>query len=356
MGRHHQKKVALFVNHNEYSLTHISYKECQAMKEWSVADIPLLSGKLAVVTGATGGLGYETALALARAGAEVLVTGRNAERGQAAVDRIKRAVPGVKVRFEMLDLASLASVRAFATRMIANVRPLDLLINNAGVMDLPTRRLTEDGFELQFGTNHLSHFALTGLLLPSLRAAEAPRVVNVSSLAHRGGEMDFANLQAEHKYRSWAAYQQSKLANLLFTFELQQRSDAYGWGLMSNAAHPGYARTDLIPNGPGTGGVKGMAMKALGSFMSQSAAAGALPTLFAATSPDAKPTGYYGPNGFYELKGAVAPAQVFPQAKDGAVARTLWDVSEQLTQVKWPQAAADSDVVSRPAQMEMRNR
>jgi NAD(P)-dependent dehydrogenase (short-subunit alcohol dehydrogenase family) len=223
-------------------------------------------------------------------------------------------------------------------------------------MDLPTRRPTEDGFELQFGTNHLSHFALTGLLLPSLRAAEAPRVVNVSSLAHRGGEMDFANLQAEHRYRSWPAYQQSKLANLLFTFELQRRSDAYGWGLMSNAAHPGYARTDLIPNGPGTGGVKGMAMKALGSFMSQSAAAGALPTLFAAASADAKPTGYYGPNGFYELKGAVAPAQVFPQAKDEAVARKLWDVSEQLTQVKWPQAAADRDVVSRPAEMEMRSR
>jgi NAD(P)-dependent dehydrogenase (short-subunit alcohol dehydrogenase family) len=326
------------------------------MKEWSVADIPLLSGKLAVVTGATGGLGYETALALARAGAEVLVTGRNAEKGQAAVERIKRAVPAAKVRFEMLDLASLASIRAFATSMIANACPLDLLINNAGVMDLPTRRLTEDGFELQFGTNHLSHFALTGLLLPSLRAAEAPRVVNVSSLAHRGGEMDFANLQAEHRYRSWPAYQQSKLANLLFTFELQRRSDAYGWGLMSNAAHPGYARTDLIPNGPGTGGVKGMAMKALGSFMSQSAAAGALPTLFAAASADAKPTGYYGPNGFYELKGAVAPAQVFPQAKDEAVARKLWDVSEQLTQVKWPQAAADRDVVSRPAEMEMRSR
>ena len=306
------------------------------MNPWSIADIPPQNGKLAVVTGATGGLGYETALALARAGAEVLVTGRNAEKGRTAIEGIKRAVPSAKVRFAMLDLASLASIRAFAASMLANGRPLDLLINNAGVMDLPTRRLTEDGFELQFGTNHLSHFALTGLLLPLLRKAQTPRVVNVSSLAHRGGKIDFNNLQAERKYNSWAAYQQSKLANLLFTFELQRRSDAYGWGLMSNAAHPGYARTDLIPNGPGTGGLKGIGMKVLGSFLSHSAAAGALPTLFAATSPDAAPNGYYGPNGFYELKGPVAPAKVMPQANDEAVARKLWEVSEQLTGVKWP--------------------
>ena len=149
---------------------------------------------------------------MASAGAEVLVAGRNAEKGRVAMERIKRAVPSAKVRFEMLDLASLASVRAFAARMIARGQPLDLLINNAGVMDLPARRLTEDGFEMQFGTNHLSHFALTGLLLPLLGKAEAPRVVNVSSLAHRGGKIDFGNLQAERKYNSWAAYQQSKLA------------------------------------------------------------------------------------------------------------------------------------------------
>jgi NAD(P)-dependent dehydrogenase (short-subunit alcohol dehydrogenase family) len=285
------------------------------MNPWSVADIPSQNGKLAVVTGATGGLGYETALALARAGAEVLVTGRNTEKGRIAIEQIKRTVPSAKVRFAILDLASLASIRAFAASMLANGRPLDLLINNAGVMDLPTRRLTEDGFELQFGTNHLSHFALTALLLPLLRKAQATRVVNVSSLAHRGGKIHFANLQAERKYNSWAAYQQSKLANLLFTFELQRRSDAYGWGLMSNAAHPGYARTELIPNGPGTGGLKGIGMKVIGSFMSHSAAAGALPTLFAATAPEAAPNGYYGPNGFYELKGPVAPAKVFPQAK-----------------------------------------
>jgi NAD(P)-dependent dehydrogenase (short-subunit alcohol dehydrogenase family) len=322
------------------------------MNSWSVADIPPQSGKLAVLTGATGGLGYETALALARAGAEVLVTGRNTEKGRAAIEGIKRAVPSAKVRFAMLDLASLASIRAFAASMLANGRPLDLLINNAGVMDLPTRRLTEDGFELQFGTNHLSHFALTALLLPLLRKAQAPRVVNVSSLAHRGGKIDFSNLQAERKYNSWAAYQQSKLANLLFTFELQRRSDAYGWGLMSNAAHPGYARTELIPNGPGTGGLKGIGMKVLGSFMSHSAAAGALPTLFAATSPEAAPNGYYGPNGFYELKGPVAPAKVFPQAKDEAVARKLWEISEQLTGVKWPAKDQTPETVTFPVKRE----
>jgi NAD(P)-dependent dehydrogenase (short-subunit alcohol dehydrogenase family) len=236
--------------------------------------------------------------------------------------------------------------------MLENGRPVDLLINNAGVMDLPTRRLTEDGFELQFGTNHLSHFALTALLLPLLRKAPTPRVVNVSSLAHRGGKIDFANLQAERKYNSWAAYQQSKLANLLFTFELQRRSDAYGWGLMSNAAHPGYARTELIPNGPGTGGLKGIGMKVIGSFMSHSAAAGALPTLFAATAPEAAPNGYYGPNGFYELKGPVAPAKVFPQAKDEAVARKLWEVSEQLTAVTWPAREQTSETVTFPLKRE----
>jgi NAD(P)-dependent dehydrogenase (short-subunit alcohol dehydrogenase family) len=322
------------------------------MNAWSVANIPSQQGKLAVVTGATGGLGYETALALAGAGAEVLVTGRNTEKGRVAIDRINRAVPSAKVRFEMLDLASLRSVRAFAAKMVANGQPVDLLINNAGVMDLPGRRLTEDGFEMQFGTNHLSHFALTGLLLPVLHSAEAPRVVNVSSLAHRGGKIDFDNLQAERKYRSWPAYQQSKLANLLFTFELQRRSESNGWGLMSNAAHPGYARTDLIPNGPGTGGLKGAGAKLVGSFMSHSAAAGALPTLFAATSSAAMPMGYYGPNGFYELKGPVAPAKVLPQAKDETVARKLWEVSERLTGVRWPVGSQNSGLAPVAAKRE----
>ena len=305
------------------------------MKQWSIQDIPAQRGKLAIVTGATGGLGFETVLGLAAAGAEVLVTGRNAEKGRVALERIERTVPGAKLRFAMLDLASLASVREFATTMVAKSQPVDLLVNNAGVMDLPARRSTQDGFEMQFGTNHLGHFALTGLLLPLLTAANAPRVVNVSSVAHRGGKIDFGNLQGERQYRSFRAYQQSKLANLLFTFELQRRSDANGWGLMSNAAHPGFARTDLIANGPGVAGIKGFLSRMIGPRLSQPAAAGALPILFAATSPDATPQGYYGPNGFYELKGAVAPAKVMPQAKDESVAGKLWQVSQQLTGVVW---------------------
>ena len=305
------------------------------MPNWTVNDIPPQTGKLAIVTGATGGLGFETALGLAQAGAEVVLAGRNPEKGRIAVESIMRSLPSAKAAFEMLDLASLMSVRAFAEQMIARGKPLDLLINNAGVMDLPTRGLTEDGFEIQFGTNHLSHFALTGWLLPLLRSARSARVVNVSSLAHRGGEIDFDNLQAERSYRSWSAYQQSKLANLLFTFERQRRSDTHGWGLMSNAAHPGYARTDLIANGPGTKGVRGMLSKILRP-LSHSAADGALPTLFAATSVEAERMGYYGPKGFYELKGPVAPAYVAPQARDETSARKLWEVSEKLTGVECP--------------------
>lgn len=305
------------------------------MPNWTTNHIPPQTAKLAIVTGATGGLGFETALALALAGAEVVLTGRNREKGHAAVQKILRTLPAAKVRFELLDLASLASVRAFAEEMVMKGTPLDLLVNNAGVMDLPVKRLTEDKFELQFGTNHLGHFALTGLLLPLLKRAGAARVVNVSSLAHRGGKIDFDNLQAERKYRPWPAYQQSKLANLLFTFQLQSRSDAQGWGLMSNAAHPGFARTDLIANGPGTGGVRGVLGKILRP-LSHSAADGALPTLFGATAPEAEPMGYYGPKGFYELSGPVGPAYVAPQAKDVAVARKLWDVSEKLTGVRWP--------------------
>jgi NAD(P)-dependent dehydrogenase (short-subunit alcohol dehydrogenase family) len=317
------------------------FEMAEAVKRmWTLVDIPDQSGRLAVVTGATGGLGIETAQGLAEAGADVVLTGRNREKGRTAIDRIKRAVPGATVRFEMLDLASLKSVRGFAEKMLAQGKPLHLLINNAGVMAYKERRLTEDGFEAQFGTNHLGHFALTGLLLPLLKKAPGSkalgaRVVNVSSLAHRGGKIDFDNLQAERRYKAWPAYQQSKLANLLFTFELQRRSDAQSWGLMVNAAHPGYARTDLIPNGPGSGGLQGLLGKVMAPVLSHSALDGALPTLFAATSAEAKALGYYGPDGFYELKGPVAPAFVAAKAKDEVVARRLWEVSERLTGVAW---------------------
>jgi NAD(P)-dependent dehydrogenase (short-subunit alcohol dehydrogenase family) len=310
------------------------------MTDWSTAAIPPLNGKTAVITGATGGLGYETALALAGAGAEVVVTGRNEAKGRHALEMIRGEFPKARIAYENLDLAKLASVADFVTRFAAAHASLDLLVNNAGVMALPERQVTADGFEMQFGTNYLGHYALTARLLKLLRRGDKPRVVNLSSLAHRPGAIDFGNLQGARSYNPWKAYCQSKLAMLMFALELQRRSDLAGWGLMSNAAHPGYARTDLIPNGPGAGGLLWQVSKALQPLISQSAAEGALPTLFAATSPEAKPGGYYGPNWFYELKGPPEPAKIVPQAKDAVAAARLWDVSAALTGVSFDQAAA----------------
>jgi NAD(P)-dependent dehydrogenase (short-subunit alcohol dehydrogenase family) len=310
------------------------------MTDWTTADIPPLNGKTAVITGATGGLGYETALALAGRGATVVLTGRNDLKGRNALDEIRARFPSAKVVYETLDLASLASVADFAGRFATSHDALDLLINNAGVMALPKRQTTADGFEMQFGTNYLGHYALTARLLPWLRRGNQPRVVNLSSLAHRSGRIDFDDLQGARAYVPWRAYCQSKLAMLMFALELQRRSDAAGWGVMSEAAHPGYARTDLIPNGPGGNSLSWRLGRLLQPFISHSAAEGALPTLFAATSPQAKAGGYYGPNGFYELKGAPVPAKIMPQAQDTAVAARLWDVSATLTGVSFDQFAA----------------
>jgi NAD(P)-dependent dehydrogenase (short-subunit alcohol dehydrogenase family) len=294
----------------------------------SRGDIPSQLGKTAIVTGATGGLGYETALALARAGADVILTGRDERKGQSAIEKIGGEVLGAKIAFESLDLANLAAVAAFAERMQA--RPsLDLLINNAGVMALPRRQVTADGFEMQLGTNHLGHFALTARLLPLLRLASAPRVVSVSSLAHRTGSIDFGDLQGERHYSPWKAYGQSKLACLMFALELQRRSDAAGWKVISIAAHPGFARTNLFSSGPG--GLLSMATDVAAPFFGHSAADGARPILFAATSPEAKPGSYYGPGGFSELRGSPARALIMPQARDMAAAARLWEVSAKLT-------------------------
>jgi NAD(P)-dependent dehydrogenase (short-subunit alcohol dehydrogenase family) len=309
---------------------------------WTVADIPPQAGRRAIITG-TGGLGYETALALAQAGAEVILAGRNAVKGAAAIRQIGAAAPGARITFEPLDLASLQSVADFAARIADAQAALDLLVNNAGVMTPPSRKVTADGFELQFGTNYLGHFALTARLLPLLRRGRQPRVVNVSSGAHRlFAAIHLEDLQWQRLYRPWRAYAQSKLALLMFALELQRRSDANGWGLMSNAAHPGYARTDLIANGPLSEGRVGIGERTsifLQPWISQSAAAGALPTLFAAASPAAERGGYYGPVGFHELKGPPGPAVIGKQAKDTAVARRLWQVSEELAGLSWP----DSD-------------
>jgi NAD(P)-dependent dehydrogenase (short-subunit alcohol dehydrogenase family) len=309
------------------------------MTDWSTADIPPLNGRTAVITGATGGLGYETALALAGAGAKVVLTGRNDAKGRDALQNIRSQFPNAAIAYETLDLANLASVAEFASRYAAAHTSLDLLVNNAGVMALPQRQVTSDGFEMQLGTNYLGHYALTAHLLPLLRQGHQPRVVNLSSLAHRTGAINFGDLQSAKSYSSWKAYCQSKLAMLMFALELQRRSDAAGWGLLSNAAHPGYARTDLIANGPGDS-LLWQLSKSLQPLISQSAAEGALPTLFAATSPEAKAAGYYGPNWFYESKGPPVPAKIMPQAKDAAAAARLWDVSAALTGVSFAPVSA----------------
>jgi NAD(P)-dependent dehydrogenase (short-subunit alcohol dehydrogenase family) len=307
------------------------------MSTWTTADIPSQAGKRALVTGATGGLGYETSLELARAGAEVILTGRSDAKGRTALERIRREVPAAQIRFEPIDLASLASISRATKRLLEEDLAIDVLVNNAGVMMLPKHEKTADGFERQFGTNYLGHFALTAQLLALLQKSAAPRVVNLSSIAHRRGKIAFDNLQGERAYKAWPAYEQSKLAMLVFALELQRRSDANGWRLMSNAAHPGFARTDLIANGPGDTGVLALVSRAMKPFLSHSAAAGALPTLLAATSPDARPAAYYGPKGFQEMMGAPAEARIYPQARDTAVAAKLWDASVKLTGVSWPE-------------------
>jgi NAD(P)-dependent dehydrogenase (short-subunit alcohol dehydrogenase family) len=291
--------------------------------------IPSQIGKTAVVTGGTSGLGYETARALAEAGAEVILTGRDDRKGLQAVESISREVTGARVHYEQLDLASLASVADFAKRMGSARQSLNLLINNAGVMALPRRQVTADGFEMQFGTNHLGHFALTARLMPLLRQASGSRVVSVSSLAHRTGFIDFSDLQGERLYSSWKAYGQSKLACLMFALELQRRSDGAGWGLVSSAAHPGFARTNLFASGPG--GLLSLASDFAAPFFGQSAADGARPILFAATSVEARPGAYYGPGGMGELRGAPATALIMPQARDATAASKLWDISEKLS-------------------------
>lgn len=303
------------------------------MAAWNVSNIPSQQGRSAVITG-TGGLGYQDALALARAGAEVIVAGRNQDKGAEAIAKIKAEIPGAKVSFEIVDLASLASIADFGARLSSQRESLDLLINNAAVMTPPKRQETSDGFELQFGTNYLGHFALTAHLLPLLRKGSNPRVISLSSVAARQGAINFEDLQAERGYKSMAAYSQSKLACLMFAFELQRRSDAEGWGLSSIAAHPGISRTDLLHNAPGRRSVVGIARSLLW-FLFQPPAQGALPTLFAATAPNAEPGAYYGPDKVGETRGAPAMAKTPPQAMDAVAAARLWDISARLAGISF---------------------
>lgn len=297
---------------------------------WTASDIPLQHNRATIITG-TGGLGYETGLALARAGGDIIMAGRNPAKGAEAVSKITAAVPTANIRFELLDLASLATIKEFVARMRSERHSLDLLINNAGVMAPPRRRTTSDGFELQFGTNYLGHFALTAWLLPLLRQGEKPRVVNLSSISDRRGAINFDDLQAERQYKPMPVYGQSKLAILMFSLELQRRSDENGWGLMSIAAHPGVSRTDLLANGPGANSMMSRIIRRLSPLLSQPAAQGALPTLFAATSPDAVGGTYYGPDGLGGLRGRPAPAKIVAAAKDTNAATRLWEISERLT-------------------------
>ncbi|MBN9687394.1 SDR family oxidoreductase [Corallococcus sp. NCSPR001] len=300
---------------------------------WKTTDIPSQHGRLAVITG-TGGLGLEDALALARAGGEVIIAGRNPRKGADAVTKVLTEVPTASVRFEQVDLASLASVADFAARLRSQTDKLDLLINNAAVMTPPGREQTADGFELQLGTNYLGHFALTAHLLPLLRKGVDARVVTLSSVAARAATMDFDDLQSQRGYAPMKAYGQSKLACLLFAFELQRRAEANQWGITSVAAHPGISRTDLLHNAPGRWSAVGIARSLLW-FVFQPASQGALPTLYAATSPDAKGGGYYGPDKLSEMRGSPAPSKVPPRAQDEATAQRLWRESEQLTRVSF---------------------
>lgn len=306
---------------------------------WNAADIPDQSGSVAVITGANSGLGLATSRELARAGARVVMACRDRGRGEAALAEIRSAVPGATVELASLDLASLDSVRALAESLRSEQESIDLLVNNAGVM-APPRRLTADGFELQFGTNHLGHFALTGQLLPSLLRSEGSRVVTVSSGAHRTGRVKFDDLTGERRYFRWAAYGQSKLANLLFAYELQRRAEGADAPLASMAAHPGYSATNLQSSGPGVGG--GIAAAANKSVMAvtnmliaQSDDDGALPSLYAATFPGLPGGSFIGPDGLFEARGAPRIVDSSSASKDPASADRLWAVSEELTGVSF---------------------
>jgi NAD(P)-dependent dehydrogenase (short-subunit alcohol dehydrogenase family) len=323
---------------SKYALIYLKEKGKNRMAKWTIADVPSQRGKLAVVTGANSGIGWHTALELARAGAEVILTARTEAKGQDAVDRIRRQLPQARVRFELLDLSSLRSVEMFATKVSSEPK-LDLLVNNAGVMRLPQRRVTEDGFETQFGTNFFGPFALTVLLLPALQRAPSARVTTVSSGAANMGlkKINFNDLQWEKSYAPWKAYCQSKLADLMLMLELKRRCKAAGIKLISNAAHPGYARTNLQTSGPGR--PLNLMERILTPFMSHDAAHGALPTLRAATSPDASSGTYYAPDRMFQLKGYPVPIKLPKPALDETASRKLWEISEQLTGVSWPRDA-----------------
>lgn len=303
------------------------------MSGWTAADIPDQSGRTAVVTGANSGLGMVTARELARAGCKVVLAVRDTVKGDAALGEIRELVPGAAARVQELDLADLASVRSFAERLDGEEERLDLLINNAGIMAAP-RRLTRDGFESQLGINHLGHFALTGLLLGLLSDAPAPRVVTLSAGMHRFGTIKFEDLQREHGYNNWLAYSQSKLANLMFAIEFQRRATAAGSPILSMAAHPGYAATNLQFAAPAHAYERWL-LSIANDWFAQSAEMGALPELYAATMPGLPGGTFVGPDGLMENRGHPTVVSGAGRAYDPVAGRRLWEESELLTGVRY---------------------
>ena len=295
--------------------------------KWTAEQIPDQSGRTAVVTGANSGLGLSTARELARAGAHVVLACRNLEKGEAALQEV-----GSGAELEQLDLASLESVKAFAERFLASHDGLDLLINNAGLM-APPRGVTADGFELQFGTNVLGHFALTGRLLRALEGREDGRVVTLSSGAHKIGRINFDDLQSERRYSRWRAYGQSKLGDLMLALELDRRLRAAGSTVRSIGAHPGYAATNLQSTAPPA--LDRAVMAVSNRLLAQSGDMGALPTLYAATYPGLEGGTYIGPDGFMEQRGHPEPVTPSKAARNEENARRLWDVCEELTGVHY---------------------
>jgi NAD(P)-dependent dehydrogenase (short-subunit alcohol dehydrogenase family) len=306
------------------------------MARWTLEHMPDQTGRTVLVTGASSGLGLRSAEALAAKGARLLLACRNATKGAAACDQVTAVATGPAPEVVALDLADLASVRACAEKVAGTVDRLDVLMNNAGVMAVPLSR-TADGFEMQFGTNHLGHFALTGLLLPVLRRAEAPRVVTTSSNVHRAGRINWDDLAAERSYRRWPAYAQTKLANLLFAYELDRKAGEAGEDLVSVAAHPGYASTHLLAVGAEQTGrrLTGMIMSAGSRLIAQSDVMGALPQLYAATAPDVEGGQYFGPNRLFEMRGHPQRVSSSAASRDPASGRRLWQISEELTGVTY---------------------
>lgn len=307
-----------------------------AYQQWVEQHVPDLTGKHVIVTGANGGLGFAASQVLAYRGAEVILAVRDTAKGEASAHQIRAAVPAARLQVLPLDLADLASVRRFAASYTAGHERLDILLNNAGVMAIP-RRETADGFEMHFGINHLGHFALTGCLLPLLLLNPAARVVNVSSAIHLAGDIDFADLQGQNRYSSWRAYAQSKLANLLFTYELQRRLAGVGSPVRSVAAHPGYAATNLQAVGPAMSGsrIGKIIMQAGNRVLAQTAAMGALPPICAATCADVQSGDYIGPGNLLGIRGFPTTTRSSKRSYDPSLAERLWRVSEELTGVTY---------------------